>query len=248
MLKIFWQRLFTSCYAFAWVAIFAFGIPRLFLVFRAQVTQFYGLVSIIFLLMWVAPFLFLTRKGRQTIGLVRPQKYIWLFYSFAIGFMICLLGYWSACLLFGNGVENWLVYISKSYKLPSGPIDAQTRLVFFLIFSCISMTFSPIGEELFYRGIVHEGFKEKWGDRKASTADSLAFALTHLAHFGIVYISVVWEVLWLPALFWVFFMFVSSKVFFWCKKQSGSIWGAVCCHAGFNLGMMYLVFYIVLSS
>lgn len=243
MLKNFWQKIFTSFYVFAWVAIFALGIPRIFLVLKAQVTQFYGFVSIVFLLMWIAPFVFLKREGRQSIGLVRPQRYTWLLYGFAIGFVLCLSGYWLSYGLFGQGYENWLVYISQSYKLPKGPIDAHTRLIYFLIFSSVSMTFSPIGEELFYRGMVHEGFKAKWGDVKASHADSLAFALTHLAHFGIVYVSGAWQLLWLPALLWVALMFASSKVFFWSRKQAGSIWGAVCCHAGFNLGMMYLVFY-----
>ena len=50
------------------------------------------------------------------------------------------------------------------------------------------MTFSPIGEELFYRGIVHGSFTGRFGEQKASFFDSLTFAITHLAHFGIVYV------------------------------------------------------------
>lgn len=247
MLKPFWQQIFVSSHIFAWLAILALSIPRIYFVLHAQITQFYGGVSIIFLLMWIAPFIFLSKQGKQRMGLNKPYEPLWLLYGFAIGFALCTLGYGIAYGLFGDGEENWLVYISKSYKLSEELLDDRTRLIYFLIFSCVSMTFSPIGEELFYRGIVHEGFKEKWGDRKASHADSLVFAFTHLAHFGIVYINDSWKVLWIPSLFWVFFMFISSKVFYWARKQAGSIWGAVCCHAGFNLSMIYLVFYIILE-
>ncbi len=108
------------------------------------------------------------------------------------------------------------------------------------------MTFSPIGEELFYRGIVHGSFVPQLGEQKASIADSLAFALTHLAHFGIVYTAGSWNFLFLPAMLWVFFMFLSSRIFFICKEKTGSISGAILSHAAYNLTMMYFIFYQVL--
>ena len=46
------------------------------------------------------------------------------------------------------------------------------------------MIFSPIGEELFFRGIVHSSFAKSIGNFKASIIDSVAFALTHISHFG----------------------------------------------------------------
>ena len=109
------------------------------------------------------------------------------------------------------------------------------------------MTFSPIGEELFYRGVVHQAFVRRFGENGASRIDSLAFALTHLAHFGLVYVSGVWEIYPLPALMWVGAMFIISRLFFMCKLGSGSIWGAVVAHAGFNLGMSYFIWYWILG-
>jgi hypothetical protein len=109
------------------------------------------------------------------------------------------------------------------------------------------MTFSPIGEELFYRGIVHGSFAKELGERKASIIDSLAFALTHLAHFGIIYLSGNWHFLFLPAIMWVIFMFMASRIFFICKQKTGSIYGAIISHAAFNLTMMYFIFYHILK-
>jgi len=105
------------------------------------------------------------------------------------------------------------------------------------------MIFSPIGEELLYRGVVHGSFVKKFGENKASVFDSLAFAITHLAHFGIIYNSGHWSFLPLPSLFWIIAMFCVSRLFFRCKQFSDSIYGAILSHAGYNLAMMYLIFY-----
>lgn len=115
----------------------------------------------------------------------------------------------------------------------------------FVVMASTGMIFSPVGEELFFRGIVHVSFSKSLGDKKASLIDSTAFALTHISHFGLVYLSGVWKLLLLPTLIWIVSMFFASMLFFRIKKQSGSIWGAVICHAGFNLGMIYCIFYLL---
>ena len=83
-------------------------------------------------------------------------------------------------------------------------------------------------------------------EQKASILDSLAFALTHLAHFGIVFVAGHWSFLFLPAAIWVMLMFLASRLFFICKVKSGSILGAILCHAGFNLAMTYYIIYFIL--
>ena len=77
-----------------------------------------------------------------------------------------------------------------------------------------------IGEELLYRGVVHSSFVSKYGEQKASYIDSVAFAITHLAHFGIVYIAGVWDFFLIPALIWVFLMFVTSQLFFYLQTKN----------------------------
>lgn len=107
------------------------------------------------------------------------------------------------------------------------------------------MLFSPIGEEFLYRGVVHGSFIAKYGEVKASIFDGLAFALTHLAHFGIIYQAGSWDFYMVPALLWVVSMFTVSQVFFRCKLMCDSIFGAVFSHAGFNFAMMYFIFYYI---
>ncbi|MEX2232535.1 MAG: CPBP family glutamic-type intramembrane protease [Cyclobacteriaceae bacterium] len=190
----------------------------------------------------IIPFIFLTRYGRQQIGIVKPTRYRWIVYSFIIGVLISTTIFALGYILYSNTYNNWYVYIGQSCSIPPG-LSEQDKLVYFLIFAVNGMTFSPIGEELFFRGIVHSSFAKNLGDTKASMVDGSAFALTHLAHFGIVYISGVWEFLFIPSILWVLAMFLTSIIFFQCRRRTGSILGAIICHAGFNLAMIYFIFY-----
>ena len=245
MLRKCWLRFFNYDWKFGIFLILLFGIPRFIMVLQTNISGSYGLVSIIFMIMWFAPLIFLTKEGRNKIGIRKPKRYLSLVYSLIAGVTFCGLLFLVSQLLYGDSINNSFVYISRTNAQSGGILDSQ-RFMFFLIGSLASLPFSPIGEEFLYRGIIHGSFVEKFGETKASYIDSLAFALTHLAHFGIVYNAGIWQVLPLPALFWVVSMFLLSLVFFRCKLMSNSIWGAVVSHAGYNITMMYFIFYHIL--
>lgn len=245
MLKAVWKSVSYN-YKLGLFLILLFGIPRFILVLEANASGGgYGLVSFIFILMWFTPLILLTKDGRRNIGIRKPTNSIWLLYSFLIGALFCLLMYVLAKLLFGDTINNSFVYISRSYTVPLDVLSTN-RLTMFLMFSLVGMTFSPIGEEILYRGVVHGTFVPRFGENVASVFDSLAFALTHLAHFGIVYNLGGWHFLPLPSLFWVLGMFVACRLFFLCKQKTDSILGAIVAHAGYNVGMMYVIFYHIL--
>lgn len=224
--------------------ILLFGIPRFIMVLDANQSGGYGNVSIIFMIMWIIPFILLSKQGRQYIGIKKPANSFWLIYSFLLGCGFCALMFGCASLIYGDTIANSFVYISRSYTIPHELLETK-RLMFFAMFSLVGMTFSPIGEELLYRGVIHGSFVGQFGERKASIFDSLAFALTHLAHFGIVYNLGNWSFLPVPAILWVISMFIASQLFFFCKQKTGSILGAIVCHAGYNVGMMYFIFYYI---
>lgn len=125
-------------------------------------------------------------------------------------------------------------------------LHEDNRLTYFLIYAGISMGFSPIGEEVFYRGFVHECFTRSVGNRNAALVDSAAFALVHLAHFGLVYSGHGWRFLAGPSLLWVMGLFVTCLLFSVARAVSGSIVGAIAAHALFNLTMNYFIFYHIL--
>jgi uncharacterized protein len=241
-LRPFWSRLFTFNWTFGLSLILAVCIPRFWLVLTANVTGNYGFIGLIMVLSALTPFVFLSAYGRHQIGIVQPKSYQWLVVAFATGLIASLLLHFLGQWLYGNSYENWYQYIGRSYNIPNG-ITPKQKATWFGIVAGTSMLFSPVGEEFFFRGIVHSSFEKAIGSAKASLVDSSAFALTHIAHFGLVFVNNRWAFLVLPTLIWVSAMFLLSLLFLFFKKRSGSIWGAVVCHAAFNLGMTYCIFY-----
>ncbi len=241
-LNSFWRKYLNFDWRFGLILLLIICIVRFFLVLKANVESNYSAISYIMILSALTPFIFLSKQGRKETGLVKPKNPIWLLYAFFIGILLASLLFLAGYLLYAHSIENWYVYIGNSYKIPQ-EITGKEKFIFFLIVAATGMIFSPIGEELFFRGIIHNSFSNSIGEKKASIIDSSAFALTHLSHFGIIYVSGVWKFLFVPSLFWMAGMFISSLIFFQSRKKSGSILGAILCHAGFNLGMIFYIFY-----
>ncbi len=233
-----WNRLFPKKWMLGLFLIFLFGIPRFVLVLQSNVSGQSQFVSIIFTLMMFTPLIFLKKPGRKEMGIRKFSNLWWLPGSLLLGLAMCALFYLIFLLLFGSEISNPFVYIEGK------TFNGEGNLVYLIIYLVIVMTFSPIGEELFYRGVVHKTFGDTLGDRKAALIDSAAFALTHLAHFGIVYTMGIWKFLPLASLIWMGSMFLICLVFNWIKRKSGSILGAVLTHAGFNAGMGLIFYYL----
>lgn len=243
-LRPFWNRYFTFNWQFGLALLLLVCIPRFVLVLQANASGSYGSIGALMVLSALCPFIFLSRSGRRKIGLTKPQRYRGLVLAFAAGLIFSLFLYYVGHSLYGNTYENWYTYVGRSYKIPAA-IKPNDKTILFSIVALTGMLFSPVGEEFFFRGIVHASFANSVGDKKASIIDSSAFALTHLSHFGLVFVNDQWRFLTVPALLWVLSMFLVSILFFLFKTYSGSILGAVVCHAAFNLGMTYCIFYLL---
>jgi uncharacterized protein len=243
-LRPFWGRFFGFNWKLGLFLVIIVCAPRFVLVLAANATGNYGSIGLVMIVSVLAPFIFLSKYGRQKAGLVQPVKYQSLLIAFALGLLASLLLHFAAQALYGSGHENWYAYIGKSYKIPEG-INAGDKNILFMVMAITGMLFSPVGEEFFFRGMVHSCFHQSWGSKAASLADGLAFSLVHLSHFGIVYFNSTWHFLPVPAALWVAGMFLISLLFIYCKKLSHSIWGAVVCHSAFNLGMIYCIFYLL---
>ena len=246
ILKPIWVKFFKSAWILGFVLILFWGIPRFFIVLMANQSGNYQWVSLVFVSMWFTPWIFLSRFGRFKIGLRRPNYLYWLIIAFLLGALACTFMFLIANLLYQESISNWFVYISNSYSNIPQNIIYYYILIFFLIYAAVSMIFSPFVEEFLYRGIIHECFADKWNDQLASILDSLAFSLTHLAHFGIIYHLGHWEFLFVPSLIWVILLFFTCIIFSFTKKRSGSILGAIMAHAGFNFAMIYFIFFHII--
>jgi uncharacterized protein len=240
----FFSKFFKLNWQFGLFLILAICIPRFLLVLNANVIGNYGSIGTIMVISAIVPFIFLNKIGQKKIGLVKVTNYKWLLIALILGLIASWIIYWIGHTLYGSSYENWYKYIGKSYKIPA-EITPEAKQIMFIIVASVGMIFSPIGEELFFRGIVHASFEKSFGETKASLIDSAAFAFTHISHFGLVFIDNQWDFYTIPSIIWVISMFLVSQLFFICKKHSGSILGAIICHAAFNFGMIYCIFYLM---
>lgn len=243
-LKPFWSRFFDFNWKFGLFLILIVCIPRFILVLHANSSGSYGSIGLIMTISAIAPFLFLNKYGRKEIGIKKPLNFKWLFIAFVCGLVGSVFLYLLGQILYDTSYQNWYQYVGKSYEIPTN-ITQTDRNVMFTIMAITGMTFSPIGEELFFRGIVHSSFAKSIGEKKASIVDSSAFALTHISHFGLVFINNKWDFFTIPTIIWVTSMFLVSLLFLFFRKKSDSILGAILCHSAFNLGMIYCIFYLL---
>lgn len=243
-LRPFWSRVFRFNWKFGLFLILIVCIPRFILVLNANASGNYGSIGLVMTISAIAPFIFLSKYGRNEIGITKPKKSNWLLIAFVFGLGASIFLYYLGQTLYGNTYENWYNYIGKSYKIP-GSISQNNKRILFAIMAFTGMTFSPIGEELFFRGIIHSSFAKSIGEKKASIVDGSAFALTHISHFGLVFIDKKWDFFTIPTVIWVTIMFLVSLMFFTFRKYSESILGAIICHSAFNLGMIYCIFYLL---
>lgn len=230
------------------ILLILFSLVRFGLVMQANVSRSYALVSIFFVVMALTPLVLLGGEGRARIGIRGGSGLMPLLLALFAGAACCGLMILGAEWLFGSGDDNAFRYIAGTYAGLPSPMDDQTRLILFLVFASIGMTFSPIGEELFYRGLVHECFTGRLGEGRAAVVDASAFAVVHLAHFGLVWRAAGWTLLPGPAVWWVCGLFVAGVIFFWSRRASSSIMGSIVAHAGFNLAMTGWIFYGVLPG
>lgn len=234
-LRPFWNKFFGFNWKLGLFLIIIVCIPRFLLVLNANASENYSAIGLIMTISAIAPFIFLSKYGRSKIGITKPKKYNWLLIAFIAGLVVSVLLYLIGLIMYGNSYDNWYNYIGRSYKIPAG-INHHDKAILFTIMALTGMMFSPIGEELFFRGIVHSSFANSIGERKASIVDSSAFAATHISHFGLVFVNSRWIFLTTPTLIWVSSMFLVSVLFFTFKRYTGSILGAIVCHSAFNLG------------
>ncbi|WP_377528256.1 hypothetical protein [Pontibacter rugosus] len=157
---------------FGLILLVAICVPRFWLVLNANLTGNYGCIGAIMAVSALIPFVLLSKEGRRQIEITKPLNYAWVLYSFLAGVAISTIIFALGYLLYTDTLYNWYVYIGRSYNIATD-LTAQDKLIYFIVFAVTGMCFSPIGEELLFRGIVHSSFSSSLGEKKATIIDSL---------------------------------------------------------------------------
>jgi membrane protease YdiL (CAAX protease family) len=242
LLRPFWKGIFRHSWILSIVLFLLLGGLRAYGLLGPADARM--LVMGAFFSMWFLPFLFFSRQGRAAIGIKQAENKAWILlgilFGLAGGFAVYGVGY----ALFGNGENNWYVSLLNSYQIDDSMRQMPT-FALFLIFTIPAMLFSPVGEEFFFRGMIHESAIEAGASGTAVWWNALAFAAVHLLHHGITLGSARLRILPISGVIWFFLMLGLSWIFTQCRLRSGSIWPAVLAHAAFNLSMNIALFLFI---
>ena len=222
----------------------ALFLSALFLAVRAAAMLGPNALRGLFLLMCVAmivlPWLLLSPHGRYQIGLKLPATGSWFAAALAVGVAaggICfLVGY----LLYGASADNWFVSVARSYQ--GHPTSGFSLLQLHLSFTIVACLFSPIGEELFFRGFLQKVLEQRVSVQASTHLQCGLFALVHLCHHGILVTAAGLALLPASGALWVLLMFALSWACSWLRRASDSLLPAVLAHAAFNATMNSFIF------
>jgi uncharacterized protein len=199
-----------------------------------------------FLLMWFVPLLFLTHQGRSDIGLTLPKGFGWGISAPLLGLMLALVCYWIGILFYDDSDQHWFQSVAATF-LQDERVLQMPRNKLFWMFTIPAMIFSPIGEEILFRGCIQRVVQDRWGLIWGVGVSAFLFATVHLFHHGIALGEEGLKVFWISGfLRWVL-MIVTSLGFSWLRIKYQSILPAIIGHSFYNLGMNYTIFYLLLS-
>lgn len=198
-----------------------------------------------FTLMTLMPFIFLNKNGRQQIGFQASKN--WKYYAVAIllGAVAATICYFLGLWLFGMTKENWYISIRDSYLDNIALNGIQMKQAFWII-TLPALIFSPLGEEIYFRGFLQESLATKLSYRNSMILESLFFGLIHLFHHGIIHQNGNYDMLPVSGALWVVLMSGTAFSFAWLRKTSGSLYPAIMAHVAFNFVMNTWIFKFLL--
>jgi uncharacterized protein len=190
-----------------------------------------ALLPLSMVLIWPAPWILADREGRRALGLRRPAMR-----SLALGAVVGLAALLAcAALAFavhGDSPANWFLQHARALARAGEAVPARAGAgTLFWFLTVPAMVFSPLGEEILFRGFLLRGLAERLGTRAANVVQAALFALIHLVHYGLRPLQ--------PELLpvWLLSMFGVAWLLGWLVRRHGSLWPAVVAHSVFNLAM-----------
>lgn len=191
-----------------------------------------------FIVMAASPWLLYHRAGRARTGVYGRPRLLPCFGALVAAAALAAAIVGLGDLAFGGSSADWSTslraQLPPAERLPPG---AWATVVIILP----AVTFSPIGEEFFFRGVLHEAFAVARGSRTAALANATAFAAVHLLHHGTGITGVGALAALTSAALWFGLMFAAALLFTAARAWTGSIWGAVLSHAACNVVLVLSV-------
>jgi membrane protease YdiL (CAAX protease family) len=236
-----WRRTALPPWLFSLLVLVSLAAARFYAVF--------GPVSVRILFplhcfaMWALPFIFLTMRGRQQICLRRPAHLLSsLSVSAAIGAACGSVVFVLGMVLYAHSSDNWCVSIRDSFQLDQLRAVLPPAAVF-AVLTLPAVILTPIGEEILFRGFLHQAFALRWSALIATLVNGLTFGLIHLHVHGLWRDSVGFHLRFVSGSLMVLSLAAASAGFTFCRLRFNSLYTAMVAHAACNLAIMSAIFF-----
>ncbi len=240
-LRPFWSRLVIPPWLLSLLVLAVLAAARFYSAFGPPQASILFLLHV--LVMWTLPFLFLTRQGRRDIGLRRQGKtQVALFLCVLAGVLGGLFIFWIGTALYGDSPDNWCVSIRDSFRL-NQMLTVMSPTAAFAVIALLTMSFTPIGEEFLFRGLIQQSFTLRWNATIATLVNGFAYGLIHLLHVhGLWHDAAGFHLRLVSGALVVLLLAGLGAIFTLCRLWTGSLWYAVVAHAACNLAMVSAIF------
>jgi len=235
-LKPFWTHTFGPPWRVSLLLLAVLEGVRYFAVFSPYPAQ--ALFFLQYAATWAVPFIFLTSNGRFQIGLrERGASFRSLGLGALAGAAYALPVFVLGMVLYGDSPDNWCISL-RDYMRLNELRGVMHPAAVFALFSVPAILFAPIGDEILFRGLIHQAFERRWNRIAATAVNCTAYGFTYL------YFHAIWmdgsgiHFRLISGLLSVVLLMGAGVVFTVCRLLCGSLWAAVAAHAAFNLTML----------
>lgn len=166
------------------------------------------------------------------------MSYAW---AAATGALLALTCGAIGSLLFSTTQDNWFVSIAQNFQR-SFDTTGKSTVFLFAVFSTPALIFSPLGEEIFFRGVLQRSLEESLPGNAGTYIECGAFAAVHLCHHGLYWTDNTLSVLLPSGLLWMALMFLAARLFAHWRKTTASVFPSVVSHIAFNAAMSIYIF------
>jgi membrane protease YdiL (CAAX protease family) len=197
-------------------------------------------------LMAATPWLLLTAWGRAEVGVQRSNRPLWLVVAPFVGVAASVVCFAIGFLLFERTADNWFVSVGNSYRAQPTPNFSILQL--HLMFTIPAVIFSPIGEEIYFRGVLQKALETRLSPSFSTALESAWFGAAHLVHHGLFLTAAGLAFRPVSGALWFLLMTLLSLGFATLRKVSRSVIPAVIAHSAFNATMNFFIFGFLWSN
>jgi uncharacterized protein len=238
LLKPFWTALLGPPWFVSLVAVVVIAAVRFIAIFSPfQLQELFFLQTVA---MWALPFAMLTAGGRRQIGLKEGgMTFASMFLSALAGTTCALLFFAAGMAIYGESPNNWCISI-RNYLHLDEMHGLMSPVALFALYALPAIFLNPVGEEILFRGFIHQSFARRFNPAVATVVSSLLFGLIYLYLHGIWHDASGFHIRAGSAALAILLMSCIGAVFTLCRTLSGSLWPAMAAHAAFNLTLLAL--------